>query len=207
MAAISFSALIAAVRSGEYLISFPTDTVPALASRPDQAGLIYQAKQREANKPLILMGASPASLWPYVQGDHQAWEIWQAVAATYWPGPLTLVLPASSRLPQAMNPENPTTIGLRVPHSDMARDILNQTGPLATTSINPSGQPPLLTYREIQEQFPQVFTLSENSWPSAPTTAIPSTVIKWHGQGWGCLRQGGIPCEEFLLPLARNLLQ
>ncbi|MDS3862347.1 L-threonylcarbamoyladenylate synthase [Thermosynechococcaceae cyanobacterium BACA0444] len=198
MAAISFLALIAAVRSGEHLISFPTDTVPALACRPDQAGLIYQAKQRQSDKPLILMGASPESLWPYVEGSAQAWEIWQSIAATYWPGALTLILPASPRLPLAMNPENPTTIGLRIPNSDMARDILNQTGPLATTSINPSGQPPLLTYLEIQQHFPQVFTVSEDSWPPAPEAAIPSTVIKWNGTGWVCLRQGSIPGEKFL---------
>lgn len=207
MAAISLSALIAAARSGQQLISFPTDTVPALAARPDHAGLIYQAKQRESRKPLILMGASPESLWPYVQGSHPAWEIWQTVATTYWPGALTLVLPASDRLPRGMNPENPTTIGLRVPNLALARDILNQTGPLATTSINRSGQPPLLTYLEISQQFPQVLTQPESSWPPAPEAATPSTVIEWRGTAWVCLRQGGVNGQALLQTEYKNLLQ
>lgn len=198
MAALSWSALIAAVRSGKHLISFPTDTVPALACRPDQAELIYQAKQREFHKPLILMGASPESLWPYVQGHQAAWEIWQRVVATYWPGALTLVLPASPHLPQAMNPENPTTIGLRVPNSDLARNLLNQTGPLATTSINRSGLAPLLTYSEINQEFPQVLTLPEQAWPFTPAEPIPSTVIQWCGTTWTCLRQGSVDCQSLL---------
>ncbi len=199
MTLVSFPALVTAARSGRHLLSFPTDTVPALAARPDQASLIYQAKQRQPDKPLILMAASPDALWPYVEGSSSEWEQWLAIAHEYWPGALTLVLPASSRLPLAMNPENPTTIGVRVPNLTIARDILNQTGPLATTSVNRSGQPPLLTCETINQAFPQVLTPPITLWPNASGSAIPSTVIKWAASGWICLRQGSVRVEGLVM--------
>ena len=85
------------------------------------------------------MAASAEDLWPYVQGSREELELWQQVAGDFWPGALTLVLPASEKVPVAMNPIDPTTIGVRVPDFPLARKILEQTGPLATTSANLSG--------------------------------------------------------------------
>jgi L-threonylcarbamoyladenylate synthase len=203
MPSVSLTQLLDAVRSGDRLISFPTDTLPALAARPDRAGLIYEAKQRSADKPLILMGADAADLWDYVRGDAAEMEIWQSVAAQYFPGALTMVLPASDRLPAAMNPTDPTTIGIRVPNHGVARYILTLTKPMATTSVNRSGEPALESFAEINVQFPEVLTLlphelaelESNLQPfdRAPIkTGIPSTVAKWTGKGWEILRQGEV---------------
>lgn len=187
------SALVAGARSGQ-LVSFPTDTVPALAVQPDRAESIFAAKQRSPEKPLILMGASPPSLWEFVKGTAAEMEIWQQVAQQYWPGALTLVLPASAKVPAAMNPADPTTIGLRVPNSSVAIAILSQTGPLATTSANRSGEPPLQTMAEIEVHFPHVLTLqsSELEAVKSVTTGVPSTVAKWTRAGWEILRQGSV---------------
>ena len=191
------SALIAGVQSGQ-LVSFPTDTVPALAARPDRAKLVFAAKQRSQKKPLILMGAFPASLWPFVQGSAAELEIWQQVAQQYWPGALTLVLPASAKVPAAMNPTDPTTIGVRVPNSRVAIAILSQTGPLATTSANRSGEPPLQTLQEIEAQFPDVLTLNPTEVEAQQQQIIgmPSTVAKWTGEGWEILRQGSVQLKS-----------
>lgn len=193
MTQVSMSTLIAAARSGQ-LVSFPTDTVPALAVRPDCSELVFAAKQRSQEKPLILMGASPESLWPFVTGTATELEIWQQVAAQHWPGALTLVLPASAKVPTAMNPANPTTIGVRVPSSRIAIAILSETGPLATTSANHSSQPPLQTMAEIEAQFPNVLTLEPGELEATETITmgIPSTVAKWTGNGWQILRQGSV---------------
>jgi L-threonylcarbamoyladenylate synthase len=188
------STLVAGARAGQ-LVSFPTDTVPALAVRPDRSELIFAAKQRSQEKPLILMGASPESLWPFVTGTAAELEIWQQVAAQrYWPGALTLVLPASTSVPAVMNPADPTTIGVRVPNSRIAIAILSQTGPLATTSANRSGEPPLQTIAEIEAHFPDVLTLQPTKLEVVQllTTGVPSTVAKWTGFGWEILRQGGV---------------
>jgi L-threonylcarbamoyladenylate synthase len=188
---VNLETLIASAQAGR-LVSFPTDTVPALATLPEKAGLIFAAKQRSQDKPLILMAASAEDLWPYVKGSEDEYKIWQQVVKKYWPGGLTLVLPASDRLPQEMNPTDPTTIGIRVPDSAIARSILAKTGPLATTSANFSGQPPLQTMAEIAVQFPDALALAttENSGGG-----VPSTVAKWTGTNWQILRQGKITLD------------
>ena len=199
MTRVSLDGLVAGARSG-HLVSFPTDTVPALAVRPDRAELIFAAKQRSQEKPLILMGASAASLWDFVSGSKQERLIWQQVADRYWPGALTLVLPASEKVPRAMNPADPTSIGLRVPNHVIAQTILSQTGPMATTSANRSGEPPLLSITEIEAEFPDVLTLLPTFLePSNPTLGVPSTVARWTGGSWHILRQGGVKLEGFEL--------
>ncbi|MEM9450088.1 MAG: L-threonylcarbamoyladenylate synthase [Cyanobacteria bacterium P01_E01_bin.6] len=219
MAYVSLAELIQAARTGAALISFPTDTVPALASHPDQAQHIFEAKQRNTQKPLILMAGTADDLWPYVQGTADEQQAWNAITSQYWPGALTLVLPASDRIPTAMNPHNPTTLGIRVPDCAIARHILSQTGPLATTSVNRSGEPALLTADEINRVFPEVLTLSPDALDelgrslsqTSPATSnstahlsivnqgnsqynatTPSTVIQWTGSGWNIVRQGRV---------------
>ena len=207
MSQASLLELIDIAKSGGGLVSFPTDTVPALATRPDRANLIYEAKQRSQTKPLILMGGTIEDLWSYVAGPETERAIWQQVAEKYWPGALTLVLPSSDQLPRAMNPTDPTTIGIRVPNHPIARHILTLTGPLATTSVNRSGEPALQTLEEINAQFPEIYTLSPDALkaieaeigsfsPQIPqNSGLPSTVAKWTGQGWEILRQGEVVIE------------
>ena len=189
MSQVSIDRLIIAAKSGN-LVSFPTDTVPALATLPASAGLIFDAKQRSQTKPLILMTGEIADLWQFTTGTEREIEIWQAVADRYLPGALTMVLPASDLIPAVMNPLRNHTIGLRVPDCDVARSILNQTGALATTSANLSGEPPLLTMAEISDRFPQVLAL--NAELNMPTIRQPSTVIEWSSNGWKILRQGAV---------------
>ncbi len=202
MTQVSLTNLITIARAG-FLVSFPTDTVPALAVLPEKAGLIFAAKQRSQNKPLILMAACAEDLWSYVQGSDRDYQIWQEVVSKYWPGALTLVLPASDvsdglrlRVPKQMNPADPTTIGIRVPDSAIAQTILAQTGPLATTSANFSGQPPLESLTEIEAQFPDVMTLAARECQGEILgIGVPSTVAKWTGMNWQILRQGAVKLD------------
>ncbi|GCL39681.1 L-threonylcarbamoyladenylate synthase [Anabaena aphanizomenioides LEGE 00250] len=189
---VSLEVLINSAKAGK-LISFPTDTVPALASLPAQAELIYTAKQRSLDKPLILMAAKAEDLWDYVKGNKTEYQIWQEVVSQYWPGALTLVLPASEKIPQVMNPTDPTTIGIRVPNHPIAQNILAQTGPMATTSVNLSGQPALENRAEIEVNFPDVLTLEAIEYKGL---GIPSTVAKWTGNDWQILRQGVIKIDN-----------
>ncbi|MGL5079942.1 MAG: L-threonylcarbamoyladenylate synthase [Microcoleaceae cyanobacterium] len=197
MAKVFLDTLIAAARSGSHVVSFPTDTVPALAVRPDRADDLFAVKQRPADKSLVLMGANSADLWPFTQGSPADRQVWQQVTQQFWPGALTLVLPASELVPLVMHPTDPTTIGLRVPNCAIAREILTQTGPLATTSANLSGQPPLVTLAEIAMQFPEIFTLESSTLDlNVPMSRIPSTVVKWQVNiGWEILRQGAVKLQ------------
>jgi L-threonylcarbamoyladenylate synthase len=88
-----------------------------------------------------------------------------------------------------MNTMDSTTIGIRVPNHAVAQSILAQTGPMATTSVNLSGQPALEKKAEIEAQFPEVLTLESVEYQGL---GIPSTVAKWTGSNWQILRQGSI---------------
>lgn len=173
------------------VVSFPTDTVPALAVIPKRAELLYRVKQRPTTKPLILMGASLKDLLPYVRGTEAERQNWKAIANKYFPGALTLVLPKSELVPAAMNPTESQTIGIRIPDSQTAREILQHTGVLATTSANLSGQASLIATEEIERIFPQVAVL-KRSPEAIKGSGLPSTIVKWTTDGWQLLRQGSI---------------
>lgn len=202
MTQVSLNALIEGAKSAK-LVSFPTDTIPALAVQPEKSELIFQAKRRSQTKPLILMGDKAESLWPYIAGSPQELELWQQTADKYWPGALTLVLPASEKVPPGMNPleyqrqETYPSIGVRVPNCDLARKILERTGPLATTSANISGQSALKTTAEIEAQFPEVLTLVPGELETIKSSSgLASTVAKWNKElGWEILRQGAVKLE------------
>jgi L-threonylcarbamoyladenylate synthase len=190
---VSVDRAISAAHQGQ-AIAFPTDTVPALATLPAHAELIFQTKQRSHDKPLILMASTVAELWQFTQGTDRELAIWRAIAEQYLPGALTLVLPAADLVPAVMNPLGTKTIGLRVPDCEIARSLLHRTGALATTSANLAGEPPLLTMTEISNTFPDVFALQLAA--DLPSPGQPSTVIKWHQTGWQLLRQGAVKFRE-----------
>ncbi len=197
MSLVSLPSLVQAARNGQ-VVSFPTDTVPALAVRGSNAAAIFTLKNRPADKPLILMAAEPEGLWPFTMGSETEQTAWQALAAQAWPGALTLVLPASAAVPAAVNPGH-ISIGLRVPNHPVALSILKQTGPLATTSANRSGAPPLTDPQSVEATFPEIQVLAGWSVPGLGrvSSGQPSTVLRWlrqpEGQSrWQVLRQGAL---------------
>ncbi len=173
------------------LALFPTDTLPALASLPENANQLWKIKRRPLQKPLILMGASHNELFEFVHKDviHDALRM----AKLYWPGPLTLVVPAQGSALQALNPEG-LTLGLRVPQCELALDLLGKSGPLATTSANLSGGNPAKTEQEARSFFPEIPMLGPLPWPES--SGMASTVVRWHEGNWDVLRKGSLSLSE-----------
>jgi L-threonylcarbamoyladenylate synthase len=183
------AALVRRLEAGEAVL-FPTDTLPALACRPDAAALLWRLKQRPADKPLILMGADLPQLIAVLGVPWQ--EAWLERARRCWPGAFTLVLPLTGALTAHLHPGG-TSLGLRVPACERARELLRLSGPLATTSANRSGQPPATTAAEAARQFPALALLEPLPWP--PGSGQASTVLAWRGEGgggdpWTVLRSG-----------------
>ena len=174
------------------VIAMATDTLPALAARPEAAGQLWQLKGRRLEKPLILMGAAADQLWQALDIKPQA--AWQQ-AMDHWPGALTLVVPHSGPLARWLNPAQPTSLGLRVPDHEATRALLRRSGPLATTSANPSGQPALLEPDAIARAFPQVLLAGPFPW-SAPSGRA-STVVAWRSGRWITLREGAVPTTDW----------
>ncbi|MEM8501593.1 MAG: L-threonylcarbamoyladenylate synthase [Cyanobacteria bacterium P01_D01_bin.1] len=202
MPQVSLDKMVQVLTTQPALVSFPTDTVPALAAAPAQAALIFAAKQRPPAKPLILMGASLSDLLPYVSVEESvmveksAMVEWQVIAQRHWPGQLTLVLPVSSRPPQDLSPllagTEASTLGIRVPAHPVALALLSRTGPLATTSANLSGQPALSDITAIAKTFPKALTLAPELYQKDASSGTPSTIAKWTAAGWQILRQGEV---------------
>lgn len=171
---------------------FPTDTLPALASQPLAAAQIWRLKQRPEGKPLILMGADAEPLFAALHQPLQ--PAWLEMAGRCWPGAVTLVLPASGPIVEALQPSAPQqgiSLGLRIPACAPALDLLRRTGPLATTSANRSGEPPCRTPAEVAAVFSGLPILAPLPWPSMAGQA--STVLRWHpGDGWEVLRRGAV---------------
>ena len=190
MTLVSLSSLVAGARSGR-LVSFPTDTVPALAVRPDRSADVFVVKERSPDKPLILMAASWQEFLPFIDVENPALVTWRQVAQKYFAGAVTLVLPASDR-GFALN-QGFTTLGIRIPDSKTAIAILQQTGALLTTSANKSKEPPLRRMLEIDQAFPTVMTLGDGVNISEQTgIGLPSTVVEWSDDRWLVRRQGAI---------------
>ena len=76
-------------------IIFPTDTLPAIGCLPKFSEIIYEFKKRDRDKPLILMGSEHKQLIDYVH--ESAKEDYENMASKYWPGALTMVVPASEK--------------------------------------------------------------------------------------------------------------
>jgi L-threonylcarbamoyladenylate synthase len=167
---------------------FPTDTLPALSARPESADLLWELKARPREKPVILMAADREELLSCLEVAID--PAWHDMAWRYWPGALTLVLPARGRLLELLNPGG-GSLGLRVPNCENALQLLRCSGPLATTSANRSGEPACLNATEASERFPLVPQLGPRPWPEP--SGMGSTVIAWKpGGGWELLRQGGV---------------
>jgi L-threonylcarbamoyladenylate synthase len=130
----------AAVLRGGGLVAFPTETVYGLgASALDAAavGRIFAAKGRPANNPLIVHVAEAAEA-------RQVAATWPAaaarLAARFWPGPLTLVLPKRDHVPDAVTAGGPT-VAVRVPAHQVARALIRAAGvPVAAPSANRSSR-------------------------------------------------------------------
>lgn len=198
MTQVSWQNLIDGAIAGK-VVSFPTDTVPALAVKPELGELIFTLKQRPLYKPLILMAASIEDFVPYIDfAQEQPVNVWRQTIKKYLPGAITFILPATTQVPKVINPLDPTTVGIRIPAHSTACQILQQTGVLATTSANISGTESLTDLREIARVFPEVLVLEDSKLNKQNKigSGMPSTVAKWTDGKWNILRQGNVKIPD-----------
>ena len=173
-------------------IIFPTDTLPAIGCLPKFSDIIYEFKKRNRDKPLILMGSEHKQLVDYVQDS--AKKDYENIASKYWPGALTMVIPASEKQTKILT-SNDLTIGLRIPNSYIAQSLMRETGPLLTSSANISGFKGSTTVEGIALDFPSVKILGPIPWEKSSGKA--STIIVWKKSGdWRMIREGEVLVRE-----------
>lgn len=138
--AAGIAAASASVVSGG-VVAFPTDTVYAVgcdARNAAAVAAVNAAKSREASRPMPVLCDSEGSAWEIARPCETA----RRLAAAFWPGALTMVLPlADARVGSAMGLRG-GTVGVRVPDSACALSLLRECGPLVGTSANASGREP-----------------------------------------------------------------
>ena len=173
-------------------IIFPTDTLPAIGCLPKFSNTIYEFKKRDRDKPLILMGSEHKQLIDYVH--ESAKEDYENIASKYWPGALTMVIPASEKHTPILTSSD-LTLGLRIPNSDMAQSLIRETGPLLTSSANISGFKGSIAVEGIALDFPSLKILSPIPWGKSSGKA--STIIFWKNMGnWKLIREGEVIVRE-----------
>ena len=173
-------------------IIFPTDTLPAIGCLPKFSNVIYKFKKRDRDKPLILMGSEHKQLIDYVH--ESAKEDYESIASKYWPGALTMVIPASEKQTTILTSSD-LTLGLRIPNANMAQSLIRETGPLLTSSANISGFKGSITAEGIALDFPSIKILGPTPWGKRSGKA--STIIFWNKRGdWRLIREGEVLVRE-----------
>ena len=182
-----------ALRAGQVVV-IPTDTVYGLAAaldRPEAISRLYALKNRPLEKaiPVLLSDASQLHQVAAVLPARSAF-----LASRFWPGALTLVLPALPHLPPLVTSNSEDgcrTVAVRVPDDPLARAIIAASGgALAVTSANRSGQRPALDAAEAGAlaASPPLLVVDGGRVPGG----IPSTVILATGDEPQILRRGAI---------------
>ena len=183
------------LRAGR-LVAVPTETVYGLAARADSEAAvaeIFRAKGRPDFNPLIVHVASLEQARTLAVFDARA----EALAARFWPGPLTLVLRArgGSRVVPAVT-AGLDTVALRMPDHPAMRRLLDLVGvPLAAPSANRSGAISPTTPEHVARSLgPAVAAILDGG---ACTRGVESTIVALReGGGWHLLRPGPIPQED-----------
>lgn len=175
------------------LVIYPTDTLYAIGCRALDGAAVHklrEAKGREENKPLPVIVADVADArslalrWP---------DEARRLADAFWPGPLTVVVPAASNVPPELL-AGASGIAVRVPASDAARRLARLAGPLVATSANLAGKPPCATVELAMAAFPSAGLVFD----VGPLEGAPSTVVDLTGPPGSArvLREGRISTAQ-----------
>jgi L-threonylcarbamoyladenylate synthase len=190
------------LRAGE-LVAFPTETVYGLgaaAGNADAVARIFAAKGRPADHPLIvhLPDATHVPDWArsFPEGA-------RALARTFWPGPLTMILPRTARAADFVT-GGQDSVGLRVPAHPVARELLMTFGEgVAAPSANRFGRISPTTARHVADDLGDAVSLILDGGPCA--VGIESTIVAFVGDAPVLLRPGGIAVADLERALGRSL--
>ena len=178
------------------LVAIPTETVYGLGANgldPDAVAKIFIAKGRPQDNPLILHVADPADMEKFC---HAIPESAYRLAETFWPGPLTMVLPARDCVPKCTTAGLPT-VAVRCPDNAVTRNIIRLAGvPVAAPSANISGKPSTTTASHVRHDHDGKIDAIVDG--GACRVGVESTIIDLTDDRPRLLRPGGITPEQLL---------
>jgi L-threonylcarbamoyladenylate synthase len=191
------------IRAGEVL-GMPTDTFYGLAADPFNLRAVervYEIKSRSRHKPLSLL----------IESVEQAEELarplpeeFHALARKFWPGPLTIIVRAASRLPLKVT-ANTGNVALRIPSSAIPLAVVQAARiAITATSANLSGESECTTAEAVRDQLQDRISIIVDGGPSPREVA--STIIDLTDEEarWRVMREGAIPAQEISEFFARG---
>jgi L-threonylcarbamoyladenylate synthase len=182
------------IRAGE-VMGMPTDTFYGLAADPFNlraVDRVYEIKSRSRHKPLSLL----------IESVDQAEELAQplpeefyALARKFWPGPLTMIIRASSRLPLKVT-ANTGNVALRVPNSAIPLAVVQAAGiPITATSANLSGESECTTAEAVREQLQDRISIIVDGGTSPRDVASTIVDLTDEEARWKIQREGAISAQ------------
>lgn len=181
-----------AVRAGRCVV-LPTDTVYGIgcdAFNRDAVATLLATKHRGPDMPVpVLVGS-----WVTIQGlVREFTETAKTLVEAFWPGGLSIVVPEAPSLPWNLGDTRGTVL-LRMPNQPLALELLQETGPMAVSSANISGNPPATTAAQARQQFGDAVGLYLDGGEAE--VGKPSTIVDLSGPAPVILREGAISAER-----------
>lgn len=190
--ATGVAAAVDAVRGGR-LVVLPTDTLYGIgcdAFNNDAVASLLAAKHRGPDMPVpVLVGS-----WDTIQGLVREYSPQaKALVEAFWPGGLSIVVPQAASLPWNLG-DTRGTVMLRMPLHPVAIELLRETGPMAVSSANISGQQPPTTVAGAEQQLGSAVSV----YLDGGTTPVgePSSIVDLSGRTPRILREGAISAER-----------
>lgn len=181
------------IRRGQ-LVAIPTDTFYGIAADPFNLAAveqIYRVKGRPETRALPILVNSTRSALPLTRDVPYTFH---KLAARFWPGPLTILVEASTGVPLKVTAHT-GNVALRWPNSPIVNALIERSGgPVTGTSGNISGQPACATAIDLLEQMGDRLPLILDAGETPGNLA--STIVKLDGDDWEIMREGVIPEQE-----------
>lgn len=205
------SQLLAAARSARQtlgrgeLIVLPTDTVYGVAAdafTPEAVERLLEAKGRGRQSPPPVLISDVATLSALAA---EVAEPVRALAEAFWPGALTIVLNSNPALSWDLG-ETAGTVALRIPNHELTLELLRETGPLAVSSANKTGEPAARNIADAQRMLGESIAVyldaGEAEGDGTASTIVDATGLTNEGGELRVLREGGVSREAIadLLP-------
>ena len=183
------------IRQGE-LVAIPTETVYGLGAdglNERAVAKIFEAKGRPQDNPLILHISGPEQIEQFC---HHIPQAAYDLAEAFWPGPLTMVLPAKDVVPRRTT-AGLDTVGIRCPDSPVTREIIRLAGvPIAAPSANISGKPSTTTAEHVLHDHDGRIDAIVDGGPCR--VGVESTIVDLTERRPRLLRPGGIGPEQLI---------
>jgi len=183
------------IRAGQVL-GMPTDTFYGLAADPFNllaVDRVYEIKSRARHKPLSLLIASTDDAEELAQPLP---DEFYALARRFWPGPLTIIVRASSRLPLKVT-ANTGNVALRVPNSKIPLAVVQAARiPITATSANLSGAAECTTAEAVRDQLQERISIIVDGGTSPREVASTIVDLTDEEARWRIMREGAIPAPE-----------